>query len=96
MTGASRGIGEALAIGLADHGTDVIICDLENESKGLANTHKQIERTGRKCWSYFLDAIRLNSLCRYNSKPTAVEYLVFPRRSSSPLIDFGEPILDGF
>ena len=39
VTGASRGIGESLAIGLADHGTDVIICDLESESKGLANTH---------------------------------------------------------
>ena len=44
VTGASRGIGESLAIGLADHGTDVIICDLESESKGLANTYKQIEK----------------------------------------------------
>ena len=62
VTGASRGIGESLAIGLADHGTDVIICDLESESKGLANTHKQIEKTGKKCWSYFLDVTKKSQI----------------------------------
>ena len=62
VTGASRGIGEALAIGLADHGTDVIICDLESESRGLANTQKQIEKTGKKCWSYFLDVTKKSQI----------------------------------
>ena len=62
VTGASRGIGESLAIGLADHGTDVIICDLESESKGLANTHKQIEKTGKNCWSYFLDVTKKSQI----------------------------------
>ena len=31
VTGASRGIGEALAIGLAEHGADIAIYDLEAE-----------------------------------------------------------------
>ena len=62
VTGASRGIGEALAIGLAEHGTDVIICDLESESRGLANTQKQIEKTGKKCWSYFLDVTKKSQI----------------------------------
>lgn len=55
VTGASRGIGEALAIGLANHGADIIICDLNSESSGLLKTQKEIENIGRQCWSYFLD-----------------------------------------
>ena len=55
VTGASRGIGEALAIGLANHGADIAIYDLESEEKGLLNTKKQVEKTGQRCWSYFLD-----------------------------------------
>jgi len=37
----------------------------------------------------------LNSFSLYNKSPTAVEYRVFPLKSSSPFILFGEPILDG-
>ena len=44
----------------------------------------------------FFDDIKISSLYLYKSSPTAVEYLVFPLRSSSPFIDFGDPILDGF
>ena len=55
VTGASRGIGEALAIGLAEHGADIAIYDLESEEKGLLNTKKLVEKTGQRCWSYFLD-----------------------------------------
>jgi 3-oxoacyl-[acyl-carrier protein] reductase len=55
VTGASRGIGAALAVGLAEHGSDVVICDLAREAEALAKVKAEVEATGRKCWSYDLD-----------------------------------------
>ena len=55
VTGASRGIGEALAVGLAEHGADVVINDLKREDAALQDTRAKIEALGRKCWTYHLD-----------------------------------------
>lgn len=55
ITGASRGIGAALAAGLAEHGADVAICDLAREAEALAKVKAQVEAAGRKCWTYELD-----------------------------------------
>ena len=55
VTGASRGIGAAIAVGLAEHGADIVICDLARESDALAKVKAEVEATGRKCWSYDLD-----------------------------------------
>ena len=55
VTGASRGIGAAIAVGLAEHGADIFICDLARESDALAKVKAEVEATGRKCWSYDLD-----------------------------------------
>jgi len=55
VTGASRGIGAAIAVGLAEHGADIVICDLARESDALAKVKADVEVVGRKCWSYDLD-----------------------------------------
>jgi 3-oxoacyl-[acyl-carrier protein] reductase len=55
VTGASQGIGAALALGLAESGADVVICDLETQADAMAKVKSEIEETGRKCWSYALN-----------------------------------------
>jgi len=46
VTGAARGIGQAIAVNLATRGADIVICDLE---KGwLEETAEAVKKTGRK------------------------------------------------
>lgn len=55
VTGASRGIGRALAVGLAEAGADVAICDLSGQSAALDETRTEVEATGRRCWAFHVD-----------------------------------------
>ena len=55
VTGASRGIGRALAKGLAEAGFDVAITDLPSQAADLAVTRAEIEATGRKAYVYTMD-----------------------------------------
>jgi meso-butanediol dehydrogenase/(S,S)-butanediol dehydrogenase/diacetyl reductase len=55
VTGASRGIGRALAIGLAKFGCDVAITDLPSEARPLTETAREIEKTGHKAYSRLMD-----------------------------------------
>jgi len=55
VTGASRGIGRALAKGLADAGFDVAITDLPSQAADLAVTKSEIEAAGRKAYVYTMD-----------------------------------------
>ena len=48
VTGASRGIGRAIAIGLAQRGYDVVINDIERQKDALAVVEKEIEALGRR------------------------------------------------
>ena len=48
VTGAGSGIGQRLAIGLAEAGADVACFDLPGQQMGLESTAKQIEQLGRK------------------------------------------------
>jgi NAD(P)-dependent dehydrogenase (short-subunit alcohol dehydrogenase family) len=48
VTGASRGIGRAIAIGLAQRGYDVVINDIERQKDALACVAKEIETLGRR------------------------------------------------
>jgi 2-deoxy-D-gluconate 3-dehydrogenase len=45
VTGASRGLGQAMAVGLAEAGADISAVDRNEESQ----TFNQIEKLGRKC-----------------------------------------------
>jgi NAD(P)-dependent dehydrogenase (short-subunit alcohol dehydrogenase family) len=55
VTGASRGIGQALAVGLAKAGYDVIVTDLPQTDSDLRKTAEQIAMHGRKVYLYTLD-----------------------------------------
>lgn len=55
ITGASRGIGRAIAIAFAQHGADVAISDLKVDEDAL-NTVKEIEHYGVKAKAYASDA----------------------------------------
>jgi NAD(P)-dependent dehydrogenase (short-subunit alcohol dehydrogenase family) len=48
VTGAASGIGQAIAVGLAEAGADVALFDLEQQGEGLEATHAAIHALGRK------------------------------------------------
>ncbi|HVE60179.1 MAG TPA: 2-dehydro-3-deoxy-D-gluconate 5-dehydrogenase KduD [Chitinophagaceae bacterium] len=61
VTGASRGIGRAMAIALAEAGADII-----NVSQDVADeTKKEVEKAGRKFWNYVADFSDRSSLYRF-------------------------------
>ncbi len=49
ITGASKGIGKALAIGMAKEGADIII-NYNSDKKGAEDTKAAVEALGRKAW----------------------------------------------
>ncbi|TGS16831.1 SDR family oxidoreductase [Mesorhizobium sp. M2E.F.Ca.ET.209.01.1.1] len=55
VTGASRGIGRALAKGLAEAGFDVAITDLPSQAAELDVAKGEIEAAGRKAYVYTMD-----------------------------------------
>lgn len=55
VTGASRGIGRALAKGLAEAGFDVAITDLPSQAAELDVTRDEIEAADRKAYVYTMD-----------------------------------------
>jgi gluconate 5-dehydrogenase len=56
VTGASRGIGAALAVGLARFGADVAIC--AREVAALERCRQEVEAAGRKAMAFALDVRR--------------------------------------
>ncbi|MCJ8151945.1 SDR family NAD(P)-dependent oxidoreductase [Shinella sp.] len=55
VTGASRGIGRAIAVGLAEFGYDVAILDLGAQRAALDETAAEIRAAGRKAFVHELD-----------------------------------------
>ena len=47
VTGASRGLGQAIALGLAEAGADITLVDILD----MDETRAQIEKLGRRCIS---------------------------------------------
>jgi 2-dehydro-3-deoxy-D-gluconate 5-dehydrogenase len=52
ITGATRGIGQALAVALAEAGADIVLIQRNSNSQ---NTKRQIEQLGRNAWIYEAD-----------------------------------------
>ncbi|WP_299303216.1 SDR family NAD(P)-dependent oxidoreductase [uncultured Litoreibacter sp.] len=55
VTGASRGIGAALAKGMAEAGADIVITDLEHEADAMAAVAGQVEAAGRRAMCIPID-----------------------------------------
>jgi 3-oxoacyl-[acyl-carrier protein] reductase len=55
VTGASRGIGRAIAVGLAEFGYDVAILDLGAQRAALDETAAEIRAAGRRAFVHELD-----------------------------------------
>ena len=55
VTGSARGIGETLAVGLAQAGADVAISDLEERLSDAQGVQHNIEQLGRQSNSYVLN-----------------------------------------
>jgi len=55
VTGASRGIGRAIAIGMAKRGFDVAINDIERQKDALQDVAKEIEAAGRRALTVCAD-----------------------------------------
>lgn len=58
ITGAHRGIGRALAVGLAGCGYDIAIIDLKANADGAADVQKEIEASGCRAAVYSADVSR--------------------------------------
>jgi NAD(P)-dependent dehydrogenase (short-subunit alcohol dehydrogenase family) len=55
VTGASRGIGRACALGLADAGFDVVVNDIAAQETALQTVRAEIEGKGRRAWALTAD-----------------------------------------
>ncbi|MEE4312579.1 MAG: 2-dehydro-3-deoxy-D-gluconate 5-dehydrogenase KduD [candidate division KSB1 bacterium] len=60
VTGAARGLGQAIAIGLAEAGADVALVDI----LGMSGTRKDVEAIGRRCISVTADLSKKESVKR--------------------------------
>ena len=60
VTGASEGIGESIAMGLAEAGAEVVICSRREEK--LKNVKAEIEKSGGKADLFILDVCKLGDI----------------------------------
>ncbi len=67
ITGASRGIGKAIAIGLAKKGANIIINDINSAKEGAGKTVEEIKALGVECYAVFADVSDFES-CRIMAK----------------------------
>ena len=62
VTGAGRGIGRALAVGLARFGYDIVVADLPSEATALTETVNEVEKTGRRTYMKLADVASKKSV----------------------------------
>jgi NAD(P)-dependent dehydrogenase (short-subunit alcohol dehydrogenase family) len=61
VTGAGAGNGRAIAIGLAAHGADVVVTDIDGDA--AARTASEVAATGRRSWDHRFDVTDVDA-CR--------------------------------
>ncbi len=62
VTGAARGIGRSLALGLAEHGADVVVVDQPTAQSGAEATAGQIRKGARQAWVFLQDLSQTETL----------------------------------
>ncbi|MCE2465907.1 MAG: SDR family oxidoreductase [Dehalococcoidia bacterium] len=62
VTGSARGIGRALAVGLAQAGANVAVSDTSERLDGARETQEMIEEIGTKSSSYVLDVLDVGGI----------------------------------
>ncbi|MCB1469323.1 MAG: SDR family NAD(P)-dependent oxidoreductase, partial [Rhizobiaceae bacterium] len=55
VTGASRGIGRAIAVGLANRGYDLALNDIDRQKDDLNDAAEEVRGLGRKCVTILAD-----------------------------------------
>lgn len=62
VTGAGQGLGQAIALGLAHAGADVIVTELPGKEYNAQETAKQIQAQGRRAFLVELDVTHMSSI----------------------------------
>ncbi len=62
VTGSARGIGQALAIGLAEAGADVAVSDMPDRLAQARTTQESVKSLGRDSRAYALDVLDIGSI----------------------------------
>ena len=71
VTGSARGIGAALASGLAEAGADVAVSDIPSNRAGLNEVKKRIEAQRRRSMAYDLNVLDLEQIRSTMGRVTA-------------------------
>lgn len=64
VTGASRGIGKAIAMGMAGFGYDIVLTDVAREGEALEAVRSEIGATGRRAFALTADVSREDEVKR--------------------------------
>lgn len=78
VTGAAKGLGEAIAVRLATEGCDMLLIDLDES--GLRQTGKKVTALGRKCFARKVDVTDKSEINRFVGEAVTtfkkIDYLV--------------------
>ena len=64
VTGASRGIGRAIALGLAQRGYNLALTDIAAQESTLQETVGEVKKLGRKCIPILADVSKIEDCQR--------------------------------
>jgi len=70
VTGASRGIGKAIALALANRGCDVVL--LSRDMERMERIAIQIQRMGRQAWAFSVDVSQVEEIERFFDEQKAI------------------------